>query len=234
VPYPGVQALSASALFAGLGSFSSYAAGAAWDTSSLQAFRITCVALAAIAFIVFEVASRAFVLADRELRDGHLVVAPPAVDDEDATAFVSTPGVLSMEQGMRRREDHASSPVVSADEPDEKKQAPHFVTFVTQVQIAPATHCRSRVSKVCIAGSDTVHVVLPSQLLGRRNIVVFLLLVFLQQFDCTYEKTFMSFTVATLAGDTLSIHARSTFISLSFLLPHIMTVLSFPILEKVG
>lgn len=55
----------------------------------------------------------------------------------------------------------------------------------------------------------------------------------MQQFDCTYEKTFMSYTISSVAGDTVSVHARSTIISLSFMLPHVMTVLSFPVLKKV-
>ena len=36
--------------------------------------------------------------------------------------------------------------------------------------------------------------------MGRRNFVVFLLLAFVQQFDCTYEKTFMSYTINHVAG----------------------------------
>ena len=73
----------------------------------------------------------------------------------------------------------------------------------------------------------------PLQLGRRRNFVVFLLLAFVQQFDCTYEKTFMSYTISSVAGDAVSMHARSTIISLSFMLPHVMTVLSFPMLKKV-
>lgn len=116
-----VQALSVSAVFAGIGSFSSYAGGALWDRTSMFPFQCLCVVLAAAAFVVFELCASALHDVDRFREHQGSSVAPLA--DADKAPAVNA---AKLEAG-----DGASAAQATSE--NDKGSATTFVAFVFQV-----------------------------------------------------------------------------------------------------
>ena len=116
-----VQALSVSAVFAGIGSFSSYAGGALWDRTSMFPFQCLCVVLAAAAFVVFELCASALHDVDRFREHQGSSVAPLA--DADKAPAVNA---ARLEAG-----DGASAAQATSE--NDKGSATTFVAFVFQV-----------------------------------------------------------------------------------------------------
>lgn len=72
------------------------------------------------------------------------------------------------------------------------------------------------------------------QLLQHRNFLVFSIISTLQVFDCTFEKNFFALFLDLLVGSSVSAPARGAVISMSFLLPHVCTVLLTPAIQRIG
>ena len=107
-----------------------------------------------------------------------------------------------------------------------------FIQFAKQVRVAHLCHC-CLLPFPAITYTSLTELHWLEQLFTRRNFVVFLFLSFLQQFDCTYEKTFIGRAMASAGGDTVTLQTRSSLISLAFAVPHLVTVCMVPLLKKV-
>lgn len=72
------------------------------------------------------------------------------------------------------------------------------------------------------------------QLFEQKNLLVFILIYFVQGFDCTFEKNHFSLFFEKLVGDDISKRIQGLVISSSFLLPWVVTVFLTPVIQRIG
>ena len=197
-----------SAMFAAVGSCTSFFAHAVWDGGSLARFRVFAVAVALLACAAFK-----FTVAQLE---------------EEAAAAVGNGGD-SHQDGVGGGPAPAASPTArkrllandaaGAGSPDRLPRAGAK---------APATPKRKGHEGVTFAR-------FARQMTRQRNFLVFVVFSCSQVFDCTFEKNFFCLFLETLGGDHLGAHTRSAVVAFSFVLPHVCTVLFMtPALARWG
>eukprot|EP00755_Sulcionema_specki_P018816 Sspe_Gene.11792::Locus_4001_Transcript_1_1_Confidence_1.000_Length_1744::g.11792::m.11792 len=72
------------------------------------------------------------------------------------------------------------------------------------------------------------------QTLKHKNLWVFILMSFFQQFSCTFNTNFFSMFLALLVGQQLSSTQQSAILYASFIIPHLGTMLVTPLLSLYG
>ena len=72
------------------------------------------------------------------------------------------------------------------------------------------------------------------QLSRQKNLLTFVVIYFIQGFDCTFEKNHFSLFFETLVGDAISKRVQGLVISASFLLPWVCTVMLTPAIKRIG
>jgi Na+/melibiose symporter-like transporter len=192
-----------SAVCAGVGALSSWAAYVSWDSSELSFFRWTTGAVALVAWLVFEVSSRylaRFITKRRVSLDAETMVLPE--DTPAGSAVIERP--LTPQHRPSARTD------------TEKQESSDKEVDLRAKLDTPQTPWAFF-----------------WQLAHQRNFVVCVLLSALQVFDCTFEKNFFALSLDFLTGNALSPSTRGLIVSSSFILPHFCTVIVTPVIQKV-
>jgi Na+/melibiose symporter-like transporter len=192
-----------SAVCAGVGALTSWAAYVSWDSNDLTHFRWTTVAVALVAWLVFEVSSRylsRFVSKRRASVDAELMLL--GNDTAVNTAIVDRPSTPQHRLAARTDSEKRDNDSVEED-----------ATPATDTVQTPWAFF--------------------GQLAKQRNFVVCVLLSALQVFDCTFEKNFFALSLDFLTGNAISPSTRGLIVSTSFILPHFCTVIVTPLIQKV-
>ena len=72
------------------------------------------------------------------------------------------------------------------------------------------------------------------QISQHRNFLLFCCVTTLQVFDCTFEKNFLPLFLRQFSGNALSSEMQSLVVSLSFVLPWACTVITTPVVQRIG
>jgi hypothetical protein len=214
-------------LFSILGSFSSFFAHLLYASSPLSgpsiSFRLFCAAMVALAIPAVEVSVR--VVGDwarshgpsdpSEKQEMIGLQHTTRLEDVSSVAALDVPAASAAARVNERTVNVRVAPIASGD------TDPLLISHTPQpVASAPSP-------------ALTFHLFL-RQLLSHRNFSLFCLIRLLQVFLCTFEKNHLSSFLDILLAEFLSTSTRGLLISMSFILPHLLLLVTSMYQTELG
>eukprot|EP00750_Incisomonas_marina_P008777 INCI15694.1.p1 GENE.INCI15694.1~~INCI15694.1.p1 ORF type:complete len:545 (+),score=59.62 INCI15694.1:225-1859(+) len=205
-----------SAIFAVLGSASSYFGHVYWHGGDLGEFRKVCFVVSILSVVSFEFTS--FVISR----------AAPALE----------PSIKLPSSEMKRlNRDPATDNLRSKDgAPDvsaQKRSNSDGTSQRRNLAISPSEQQLTEAVVSAVNKKRTIFGFL-SQICRQRNFVIFVGIQCLQNFDCTFEKNFFHIFLRSFAAGSVSTSVQGVILSASFIVPWLGMVLITPIIQKYG
>ena len=252
------------AIFASIGTLTSFLAHSTWNSNNLFQYRIFIVILTVCSILAFHLAAKGLeqgFSAKIIPKDKHILQIEIVQEHKNTNNTITTPiepndnaytkkEVILLNNDIsttqieseginlvhRRHNDDIENGTIS----DNNNLTIHHDSITNNTILASSTSSPSRYQSYWI---------FLSQIIQQRNVLIFMVIGALQSFDCRFEKSFftpfMSILTHTIEDTnittTLSSSSSSYFhnlqglaLSLSFVLPHIITISSTPYINYYG
>lgn len=252
------KANAASGVGAAIGALSSYLSQLAWASGSFGNFQAVCMAVAVLAAAVIAWSVRnlqAFLAATDEPHS-----AKPTAEEHKASTLEASPRTVGAEDGpmAAQKTPPAAALHRSARFAGARGSIEQDATKAKRTAVTPFTALPSALQRVLapLSPSFRKYVQFVRQLTRHRSFLVFVVVSTIQVFDCTFEKNFFGMFLEVLTapvgtekgapveatpgfeglppGPALEHNANAAILTLSFILPHVATVLLAPLTQRIG